>query len=840
MNSWHADSSFDETRLLHDLHHALPSQAPLKDFVHHNTMHALQDLPFDEAMVVATREWGHCTYAPIEHFRKRWQSGEISKEQLDRAMRRHGFDESDRSALLSEALPEVPLARIGTIRNQWKSERQINLDKHIHTRLFAFIAGYLDQGVAIWRMAPAHAGGLWSTVRAMEASGSGVLFQGRRAQAYLRSHPEPDLRELLEALVDDDSFWHAYLVDQAFAHPGWSGLVAYLERNPEGLMDRREVALKDFIALELLMEWEVLESLYGVEWSALRPNWPEQEGEARLRRHHRILACWQEAWEWARYDQVLSGLAVEASQRVNRSERSGMPKDLAYQALFCIDDRECSIRRHLETEQPAASTFGVAGFFQIDCTFRPASAQFATKCCPGPLTPTHLVTETRAGKRHVRDAHFSRHSHGLLGGWISAQGLGLAAVWRLAKNMLAPSDSPAMVRSEWHMDPSGTLHYWNGDPELDGEHGFTLDEAVNAMFTLLKSVGLVDGFAPVVYLMGHGASSLNNTHYAGYDCGACSGRSGSANARVAASLLNDPEVRLGLARRGIRVPLSSWFIGGLHDTTRDAFFFYDAAIWPAFAKAAHEREWPGMQRALEANAVERARRFDGISKRQAARSIHAEVRRRAQRLFEPRPEWNHATNHLCLVGKRSISRNLFLDRTAFLHSYDAASDPDGQVLAGILNAVVPVCGGINLEYYFSKVDNDRLGAGSKLPHNVVGLLGVANGMDGDLRTGLPLQMVNIHHPYRLLVVIDAPVQRVERVLKAFPTTMQWIENAWVHAVVRDPENGAFHRWEAGGFRGYEPEFNRPREVATWTEAYAGRCDSIEVLRKVERLKSIAL
>jgi uncharacterized protein YbcC (UPF0753/DUF2309 family) len=802
-------------------------------------LHALQDLPFDEAMVVATREWGHRTYAPIEHFRERWALGEISQKQLHRAMRKHGFDEADRSAMLSEPLPEVPSARIGQIRIQWKTNRQINLDKHIHSRLFTLIAGYLDQGVGIWRMASANAGGLWAAVRAMEAPNPGVLFRSKRAQAYMSAHSEPDLPELLQALVQDESFWYAYLWDQAFAHPGWSGLVAQLERNPSGLMDRREVSMKDFIALELLMEWEVLESLHGADWEALRPSWPEPDGESRLRRNHRILACWQEAWEWTRYDQVLSGLAVEAAQPVDRAQRSGLPTDLAYQALFCIDDRECSIRRHLEAEQPAASTFGVAGFFQIDCTFQPANAQFATKCCPGPLNPSHRVTESQAEQRHVRDAHLSRHSHGLFGGWITAQGLGFAAAWRLAKNILAPSDSPAMVRSEWHMDPLGTVHFWDGDPALEGQHGFTKDEAVNAMGTLLRSVGLVDGFAPVVYLMGHGASSLNNTHYAGYDCGACSGRSGSANARVAAALLNDPEVRLGLAGRGIRIPLSTWFIGGLHDTTRDAFFFYDAAIWPAFAQHAHEREWPGMQRALEANAVERARRFDGISKRQPARRIHAQVRQRAQRLFEPRPEWNHATNHLCLIGKRSATRNLFLDRTAFLHSYDAASDPTGKVLAGILNAVVPVCGGINLEYYFSKVDNDRLGAGSKLPHNVVGLLGVANGMDGDLRTGLPLQMVNIHQPYRLLVVVDAPVKLADHVLRASPATLEWIENGWVHAVVRDPESGLFHRWEAGGFRGHQPEITVPRQVASWAEAIAGRCESIEVLRKVAPTKSVA-
>ena len=806
-------SRFNEEHVLRELKHYLPAQAPLKDFIHHNTLHAFQDFKFSDGLQRAAEIFGYKVYLSLDEYRHHFKSGRITEPILEKMISEKKGSNSIgywKTRLLNFDYPLNKNMRVGSLRANWRSKYAVDMDSLVHPTLFRILCNYLDQGVAIWKF-PINHRGLLNAIKEFEGYAYRGFFRSKRVRKLLL-HGHFDIKSLLTILVGREELFETYLFDLSFSHQGWSGIVSAIESDPSSLLDKRKITLKDFIMLELLFEIDALDNKLDNNWEPLGHFAKEADyalfAPTAFSELDEVICLWQEAYEWSYYDQVIAGLINAPGHQSGKILPS-------FQAIFCIDDRECSLRRYLEAQDPHCQTFATAGFFGVEFYYQPEGGKFFTKACPAPVTPKYLIREFESRGQRKKEAHFSKQAHALHSGWLISQTLGFWSALKLFADIFRPTMAPAAASSLKHMDKFSQLTIEH-QPGKHDEHslqvGFTVEEMTDRVEAVLKSIGLVSDFASLIYVVGHGASSVNNPHYAAYDCGACSGRAGSVNARVFSSMANHLRVRALLTDRGINIPDSTRFVGGLHDTTRDEVIFFDEDLIVPAQSIAHDINLAYFDKALLNNAKERSRRFMLVNSKHSLDVVKKKVELRSVSLFEPRPELNHATNALCIVGRRAMTRNLFLDRRSFLHSFDYRVDPEGKYLLNVLNACAPVCGGINLEYYFSRVDNQKLGAGSKLPHNVMGLFGVANGIDGDLRPGLPSQMTEVHEPVRLLMVVEHFPEVVLKTIQLNHTTYQWFENEWVHLMAVNPETREISRFKNGLFIPYKTLSGKPPHI----------------------------
>jgi hypothetical protein len=305
-----------------------------------------------------------------------------------------------------------------------------------------------------------------------------------------------------------------------------------------------------------------------------------------------------------------------------------------------------------------------------------------------------------------------------------------------------------------------------------------------------------------VVLCGHAASVQNNAFASGYDCGACGGSSGAVNARAMAGLLNDPDVRDGLALEGIPVPEDTLFVAALHDTTTDDLVLDPLATVPGSHAGQVERLLGRTSRAAVRVRQERlpsllAGAAAPVDPLAAVRSARA----RSEDWAQPFPEWGLAGNAAIVVGPRALTQGTDLAGRVFLHSYDASADEDGTLLEALLTAPVVVAHWISSQYRASCAAPDVLGSGDKTTHNVVGDVGVLTGAHGDIRVGLPWQAVSTadplldpgagrHEPLRLLVVVHARPAAVLSALDRHRSVGDLVRNGWVRMAVVDPADGS--------------------------------------------------
>ena len=427
-------------------------------------------------------------------------------------------------------------------------------------------------------------------------------------------------------------------------------------------------------------------------------------------------------------------------------------------------------RRALEAVAPRVQTLGFAGFFGLATAHRAFASDVTEKRLPVLLNPG---LSSHAGGPSTEDAdHSARFKARASRAWGRFK---LAAVSSFAfVEATGPVYITKLIRDALGIEGQGRAI----DPAPSLDPALALASRIATATAVLRAMSLTDGFAPLVLLVGHGASVVNNPHASALHCGACGGYPGDVNARLLATLLNDLEVRGGLAEAGIHIPLVTRFLGALHDTTTDTVTVFEDdhganADDAAVAQAAHWLAEAGTRaRAERALRLPRARNGNELS-------------RRSRDWSEVRPEWGLAGCSAFIAAPRARTVAADLGGRVFLHDYDWRADSGFGVLELIMTAPVVVASWISLQYYGSTVAPALFGGGNKLLHNVVGGIGVLEGNGGALRAGLPWQSVQdgrdlVHEPLRLTVCIEAPTEAITAVLARHPDVRALFDNNWLH------------------------------------------------------------
>jgi uncharacterized protein YbcC (UPF0753/DUF2309 family) len=206
-----------------------------------------------------------------------------------------------------------------------------------------------------------------------------------------------------------------------------------------------------------------------------------------------------------------------------------------------------------------------------------------------------------------------------------------------------------------------------------------------------------------------------------------------------------------------------------------------------------------LREAAQLTSQERCARFPEAKEALPPAQAGTHVRERSADWSQVRPEWGLSGNTSFIIGPRDLTKGLNLAGRAFLHSYDYREDPTNRLLEVIMTGPQVVAQWISMEHYFSTVDNEVYGSGSKIYHNVVGRLGIMSGPWSDLRLGLARQTVMngevpYHEPMRLLTIIEAPRSNIEKLIRRHEALQHFYHNEWVHLVALDPEDGVLYRY----------------------------------------------
>ncbi len=829
----HREASTDIAEIIAKVRGKISPVWPLKDYVAVNPYAGFSDQEFLTARTSLRRVSDLETLMPVTYYREQFAAGSLGLEDIDAAvdelvadgvpgaeridvnqvvtlLRQPGGSSPTADTLFTKSSnPDRDLRTFVEIldhhtRSEWSRLIVEEISKHC--------ASHYDEGQSFWpspwRDLPLYLA--WRSAIRHDRNFDLLGVRGLRSLASSLPHdPQAALVVLLDRLGVPAHLWEDFLICEALTVPGWSAWTSYQQVEAE----RRGEENTDFASLlAMRLTYEVALSLrfdFQVDWDSVARRHHARSSQAGLPTDEDLLRyALLKASEISFRKRLLASMASQDHNPCRRSSATEpnapsagprVEKCRLAQMVFCIDVRSERMRRQLEEASDEIETFGFAGFFGLPVEIVPLGETVGRPQVPVLISPqfkvheaiddddshTQSAIERRSRLRFLHQAwkHFQTSAVGCFT-FIETTGLfyGFKLIARsICRGTARPSRFDGIAKADRQRLA----------PTLRGLHeqGLSTARQVDLAESVLRGIGIVDNFARLVVFCGHGSQTENNPLQAGFDCGACGGHSGEPNARLAARLLNQQHVRLGLAERGIEIPPTTHFAAALHNTTTDEIVFFDRHNLPA----SHHDDWDELQSVVQSAShrtrEERLARLPGPKPE--------DLLRRSRDWSEVRPEWGLAGNAAFIAAPRDLTKGISLEGRSFLHSYDYRRDRGLAVLEQIMTAPLVVANWINMQYYASTVDPTHFGSGNKTVHNVVGRFGILSGNGGDLMTGLPWQSVHDgrgyqHHALRLLTLIAAPREAIEAVLAKHNGVANLVANAWIQLVAI--EDGAYYRY----------------------------------------------
>ncbi|MEM1380697.1 MAG: DUF2309 domain-containing protein [Pseudomonadota bacterium] len=775
---------------------------PLKDFVAVNPMQGLSATEFAEASGDLRRANGGDLLMPRSFYREAFRNGRFGTDDIKAALSELditslGVSDVETGLLTGEKVidrrifPTVADTASEVTKQDWAG--------FVVDQISFWASSYFDQGQALWKnpwrdQTPYRA---WRDQARLDRSPEILGLQAfRSAVAILPEDPAELLRTVVERLNIPREIWERYFHRLLSSVSGWAGHLRYKSWERE-LQGEAPSGLIEMLAIRAAYDLALFDSLKAPE---LALEWPRALREAQQLLKHEakpdpVDLVAHRAFERAYQDRLVSDMKEATRVRTLRTVDSRP----SVQAVFCIDVRSERFRRALEQTESGIETFGFAGFFGLPIAVQGAGDDVPQAQCPVLLTPQYTVEEVNSGPLSSQEvirlkdaglAAWKRFKNAAISSFSFVEALGVGFAAALLRDSALKPVNERQIGQPISLETCTHHHH---------DHGIAAEDRVALAKGVLAGMSLGDRFGRVVLLAGHGATTNNNPYASGLDCGACGGHAGDSNARAAAMILNDVDVRKALAEDGQPLPDDTVFVAALHDTVTDEVTLLDEETIPV----SHAQDLAHLRRNLiDAGRFTRRERAVELGLPDTS-DAEASIIERSRDWSQVRPEWGLAGCAAFIAAPRERTRNINLHGRSFLHSYAWQADGENAILELIMTAPLVVASWINLQYFASTVNNEAFGSGDKTLHNVVGGLGVLEGNGGDLRGGLPMQSIHdgeafYHTPLRLTALIEAPVARIDAVLTKHRHVAELFDNGWLTLIAIEDEGRRYRRYDGNG------------------------------------------